>query len=416
MADEPKGTDATTTDVDSTHGSDAFVDTMTDRFERLDREAEGEDAGEDDDKGDAGAKAKKGKGDSADETEGEDEDADADESADGSAEHTDEDTSDDGSDGSESESDEDSGAGDEAEHADDESDSANDDDADGDDTADNEADDANTGDEGDDADEDASAETKATLEAAGADTKLEDVPKQYRPLIEKKLRGIDSAFTRIQQEFAEFRKEKVRFRADEQFRKENPDAVVVELLRADPDLLDRVNTKLDELADGGKAKEYDDDVKKKRTKAVEKVNDELTAIDKRIERGEAVADLASSEAQRLGLPWKYAERVIETEILRRVNAGKAGDVTDDEVKTLVAAEAKEYRIHTRGKRRDESKEAIKHRTIARKTTGSPVKRPPVGTKSPGPTRPKSKEIDYNNEDERLASLERAAEKIMPGRK
>lgn len=360
----------------------------------------------------------------------------------GSDEDAESDTSDD-PDGEESETDDDSDADADAEDTDadaDDADGEESDDADADDAGDAEADaDAeddedkkskskgktDADEEDDDADVEGDDDAKAVLAAAGADTKLEDVPKEYRSIIDKKLKSIDSVFSRVNQERTKFRQERAAMIAEEKFRADHSELYFAEALRADPGLMAKVNAELDKI-DGEDVDEKD---KPEREKALHKlVSDKrreardatdrayeahLAKVQKASERGEYVSNLLEKLSSKYEVPY----RIVEKEALKRLAElkadGKDMDIPDDELLQLVKDEAREHKRTERKGARTSSKERIKARTDGKRRVAP-------GSKAHGdapPAKPKDKKkqvVDSNNEESRIRAMMRTARRVLPG--
>lgn len=349
----------------------------------------------------------------------EDGDADAD---DDDEEHTDADTSDEADDEPSDDSDADSSDADDAEHTDEESDSAEDGDAtDDDDDAVDDDDDAETGaaDDKDDEDDAASAETKAALARAGADLTLEDVPEKFRPMLEKKIKGIDAAFTRYAQEAAETRKVRAEAEAFKRFQKDNPGLVLAEMLHnkdgtLNQELFDELNAKLRELADPTVAEAFQIVVQKKKDDARAAVTEEIGKEDRTEARIVEVETTTRKLAADQGVPFWIADEAIGTAYLLKKRADPNSDLTKEEIAATVARVAKNYRLEHRTTKRNDSKDEIRTRTENRKKN-TPTKKP-ASASSPRPNGKKPEVVDYNSEESRQRAMLKSARRIIPGGK
>lgn len=366
-----------------------FISRVADKYEKEDSaHASREDGVEDDGEGNE---------------EGATEESGDDEST-GTDEHTDAGTSTDDPDGEAAESEEDSAASDDDEHPDDEE---------SDDSEEN----AETEEEGaeeddDDADE-PSDETKAKLAKAGADLKLDDIPKEYRSIVQKKLANIDSAFSRVNQEATAFRAERTRLKAEEKFRADNPDMDIAERLIANPDLIEKVQARIDKLADADQAEAFKIIVKDKRKGAEDAVVAESSEAEKFQSRVGEVVKYAEQRASTAGLPWKRAEKAVAYAIAMKPAGGK--DLTNEEIDAVIKAEAKDYTEEQRSAKRTASKETIQTRTNLRKAAVPGVKRP-TSTQSPRPAAAKAAKVNNDSEESRHAAMMKTARRVMPGTK
>jgi hypothetical protein len=367
---------------DSDDKSSSFVSRMAAKYEKEDsdtlsaEDGDGdEDGAEDDDHDDAddsdAGHAKKGT--SADDPDGDDDaESDDDPADDDDDEHTDDDESDD---------------------------SGDDDDADDED------------DEGEnDEEDDASDETKARLAKAGADLTLEDIPKEFRGIVEKKLRGVDQAFSRITQEATAFRADRTRFEAEEAFRKEHPAMFLAEMLANDDTLFDKVNAQFAEIADPLQAKAFKIVVEDTRKKAAEAIDAKYNGAAKQEERVAHVQSLTVRLAAQSGLPARLAEASVALAIMAK--PANARDLTDEEITRIVETETKEFMRTNRSARREKSKKQIADRTKAKKAAPPATRGTSVA--SPRPGKQKSRPVDMNNEESRVGAMLRSAKRIMPG--
>lgn len=339
----------------------------------------------------------------------------ADDDDQGTEEHTEAGTSTDDSDGNADESEKDSTGDDDTDHTagDESTESATGDEAtDGDDSTETT--------EEDEVEEDpASDATKAALTARGADLTLTDVPTEYRGIVEKKLRNVDAAFTRIQQEAATFRSERAKFVAEERFRAENPHLAIVEAIQAGGDeLFEKVNEELGKLGDSTLAEAFKIVVKDKRQAMVQAVESERDKVEQEWrqwqERSQHVETTARAVATKAGLPWRIAERAIEAALLRKPE--NARDITDDEIQRVIADEAKEHTTIVREQTRAASKALVQTRTATRKAAPPSTGKRPASSASPRPAATKAKPVDYNSEESRQARMMESARRIAPGMK
>lgn len=381
----------------------AFIARMADKYDKLDeaRERGDEVPGDDEEEGEGEAE-RKGTTDAHDDSDDDD------------SEDPETDTSDDDADGPSSESGEGSDETDEGDHTeDDESEESTDEE-----TTDDEDDDA-TGEEDagagtveeDEEDAALSEEFAKVAKALEMPVSLDDIKDPTaRQLVAKKIKAMDAGYTRAMQHLKSFRDEQATFQAERKFVAENPDLVVIELLRKDPDLIDRVNARMENLGNEDVAKAFEITVRDKRAEATKAITDAYAQQEQLVERANHVESLAKRLAQTAGLPWEFAESAVERELLRR-DPGKR-DLTDDEVQAIVKAEAKNYNAHVRAHRREATKADVKHRLAGKKPT--PGSKPAARAASPKPTAGKQKALNWSKEEERHARMMESARRIKPG--
>lgn len=256
-----------------------------------------------------------------------------------------------------------------------------------------------------------SDETKALLAGKGADLTIEDVPQEYRPIVEKKLRGIDAAFTRIAQEATAFRRDRTQFEAEQRFRQENPALVIVEMLQAHPELFDEVNAQFDKLDDATQAEAFKIVVKDKRESAVKAVESQYSEEERLYNRAVEVETTAKSLAAKANLPWRLAERAVEAALLRK--PAESRDLTDAELQQVIADEAKAYQQETRATTRAASKTLVQQRAAAKKAA-PPAAKKPASAASPRPVAKKARPLNHDSEEARQARMMETARRIIPG--
>lgn len=333
-------------------------------------------------------------------------------------EDTDSDTSADDRDGGTDDSEEDSSEDDADEHtADDESEDSDDDATDGDDDSDEaEEDDESAESEDDDDDTAISEDFREVAERSDIPTTLDDVKDPAgRRLVAQKLRAMDAGYTQMAQKLTAFRKDEARLRAEEKFRTENPDLVIVEMLKkGGEELLKKVNARQERLVDPDAEEVFDSLVEGRRAKATREVEATLSASDRLAERVGHVENLTWRLAAKANLPREYAERAIENAILRLPKGSR--DLTDSQIAEIVQNEARVYTRHARAGQRERSREVVRERTANRKSASRPGSKTPASAASPKPGVRKEPKIDYNDEDSRQNAMMRTARRLFKGAK
>jgi hypothetical protein len=397
------------TDSTTTEGTpatpEARMDALVARFEAEDRKA-GAVATADEDAADDAADS------------GSNDDEGSDDASSDDSEHTDEDT-DDQSDGADGESDEDS---DEDDDTDTDGEDADESDEESDDDEDGDADDQSG--EGDE-DDSAADGTKAALTKHGADLSLDDIPEKFRGIVEKKLKGIDAAYTRAAQEATSFRAKERSIRAEEKFRSDNPELVIVEMLRKGGDeLFEKVNKTWNRIDPGVEGNDeqtlrdnamlLDERIENRRGKAVQAIDaemQELTAIN---DMASKVEQSARASAAKHKVPWSDTiDGLLEAAILRKAPAERAKGLTETEVDQVVSKFAQDHHRTTRANKRDDSRDRVKTRTENRRGP-KPTVRPPKATASAGSPRPGKVKVDQSDPEARIRAMMKTAKRVMPG--
>jgi hypothetical protein len=208
--------------------------------------------------------------------------------------------------------------------------------------------------------------------------RLEDLPEEARPLVEKRLKEMNAAFTRAQQEATTFRQEKAAYEAEKAYRQSNPvDAIVADLL-ASPRLLEQVNEELTKLTEPVYA-----EAKTKERETNQKIA-RLEAEDRRRQaefyetRAGHVEDYTESLAASEGVPFALVEPLVAAAIEKNRN------ITDEQVAAIVKQYAPIYRRSVGAHKREAKKDLAKQKVADRKTAGLTVKPGASSAKAPAP--------------------------------
>lgn len=257
-----------------------------------------------------------------------------------------------------------------------------------------------------------SALTKTALTARGADLTLSDVPEKYRPIIEKKVKAVDAAFTRVMQEATAYRPERTQFLAEKKFREENPEMVIVEMLRKDPLLFDKVDALNATLGDETVARAFGVVLKDKRAAAIQAIEAEVTGAEKFEARIAEVEGIVAKRAAELGVPEWIADQAVGNVVSNALREKR--DATNDEIAAAIAGAAKKYLGERRGQKREQSKETIKSRAEGRRVA-PPANKKPAAAASPGaPGQKKKQAVDWKSEDSRVNRILETTRRVKPG--
>lgn len=336
----------------------------------------------------------------------------------GDAEHTAPGTSD-KPDGAKSESGGESADDDDDEHTDDADDAA-DDSADGDTaTKDGDVEAKQEDDEKEEDPETAIAEdTKALLAARGADLKLDDVPQEFRPLIERKLRGIDQAFTRTMQEATTFRAERALFQAEQAFQAQHPELMIADLLRKHPELEGKVIEAGPDVDDEASMSAFDKRVADTRQATKQAVEQAAKEAHEAMVEAHHRADDRVATALRLSAAAGIEFGLVEPALILAVRAKPEGeqDLTDEEMATVIARAASLLKKPVRKALREQSRDKVKQRTERRIATAVPARDGTTPSQPATPAPKKAPEVDFSDEDSRRNRMMQTAIRIKPGQK
>lgn len=227
---------------------------------------------------------------------------------------------------------------------------------------------------------------KEALAKHGAPS-LADIPPEARPLVEKRLKEMQAAFTRAQQEQTAFRKEKATYDARLAYEKANPVDAIVERLLATPTLLEQVNEELTKLAEPvyAEAKTMRRDAAKDR--ALVEAEQARKQAEFRESRALHVEQLAETLAVKAGIPLALVEESVAYVIREK------GDITDQELSSIIDAKSKVFKRHV-GVHKREDRKSIAKLKVEDQKAGLTVKPGRATSATPaGKSAPKAKNIE-----------------------
>jgi hypothetical protein len=221
---------------------------------------------------------------------------------------------------------------------------------------------------------------QAAMAAEHASLSLDALPEAARPIVQKKIKDLESGWHNSMRKLAADRKDIATVKAEERFRTERPDDFVVTMLLADPTLMDRVNAKLDEVTASPTAREaHGVVVERAREKAKAA---EFAALDAEKARGKRAAEVekigrAASTAVQVPYELAGVEAMIAAHIAIK------GEITEPEIKGIVAERATLWKKHLREQDRLKAGKYASDKAKDIRTAGLAV-RPATGT-TPAPS-------------------------------
>lgn len=267
------------------------------------------------------------------------------------------------------------------------------DDADGDDAADEADPDADAGvddpdeeDEDDKSkkgkkDEDDDSEFGKRARDAKLPTSIDDLPDEAKPLVQKRLKEMESGFTRLMQKQAEFRTEQRQFRTEERYRETHKVEWLVQELLKDPKLEDQVASELEKLREDSPylreaasvvakdhraraAKDIADQEAEERKESERLEKEDREQAEWIVRRGSQVETLARKACEKNGIQF---DRGVEAAIAYEIS--EQGDIEDQRIAEIVKEMAVERGRSTRAVRREERKRLVEGKTeTARKAS------------------------------------------------
>jgi hypothetical protein len=226
--------------------------------------------------------------------------------------------------------------------------------------------------------EEDTAALKESLAKHGA--RLEDVPEEARPLVEKRLKEMNAAFTRAQQEATTFRAEKAQYEAQVAYERQNPVDAIIHRLQSDPLLLSKVNEELERLNEPVYAQAKDIERQTNQKLAILEAENQRRRTEFLETRVMHVEHLAESVAASEGIPFALVEGLVAAAIA----TSPKGDITDEEVKQIVKQAADPYRRSIGAHKREAKKSLAKQKVQDRKTAGLTVKPGSASAPTPPP--------------------------------
>lgn len=206
---------------------------------------------------------------------------------------------------------------------------------------------------------------KSAAERNGLPISLKDIPKEARPLVQKRLKEMEAGFTRAMQGAREYRAKEAEWRGERQFIEEHPADFILELYNKNPALIAEVDKQLERLEDPEFKRMRMRDIAHNRRDSQDKASRSLS----REERANAVEDYARRQAQAEGVPFDLIiEPAIANELLSR--PAKERDITNEEIDTIVKGLARKYRKATGQQRRVEKQTYNRDKVRDRKQTGA----------------------------------------------
>jgi hypothetical protein len=240
-------------------------------------------------------------------------------------------------------------------------------------------------------DEDSDTEFDRAAKSAKLPTRLDDLPEEARPVVEKRLKDMEAGFTRLSQQATEFRAEQREFRAEERYREAHPAEFLASMLVKDPALEDQVATLLEKLRDdedptsreaaAALEKQHRDDAAEEIAKAEKVEREQSQQLEARISE---VETLARAACKKNGISF---DRGVEAAIAYEIR--DQGDIENDRIKEIVDEMAAERGRSQRAVKREERKRIIQGKTEAARRA-SPM-RPGTG-RAGGSSRPPAKEL------------------------
>lgn len=244
-------------------------------------------------------------------------------------------------------------------------------------------------------------EVQASLEKHGLKVKLDDLPAEARPLVQKKLDHMQAVVTRALQEHRAYRKDEQEFRAEQRFREEHPELAVAEILAAKPELIEKVQEWLDKTADPDKAKLFKIEVDDARKLGRDAIAADVAAKDHANQRADEIKTYTRRACANLNVPYDTVIKAVKLALLGKDTAD--GDLSQDELDAVIADEARIIKRHSAARVREDRKADIRARTKDRRES-TPAVRVGSGAAAPAPSRKPAPKNDAEFTEQFLSKI------------
>ena len=251
---------------------------------------------------------------------------------------------------------------------------------------------------------DAAKAFTTALEAQGVNVAklLEDVPAEFRPILEKKAKELQAGFTKARQADREQFKDTVTLRAEMRLMKERPADLIVEQILKSPALAEQINAKLDQLDKmdqldgkaGAAASAHQESVKRARETAVTAEQTAAVAADTEARHIDAITQAGIRAARAAGVPFQAG---VEDAIAAQLALGNL-NITVEDITKIAQEKAAVWERSTRAVRREATKDYAKNKAKARRTAGLPI--PPGAGSAAAP----QAKVGPQNDDEFVAHM------------
>lgn len=183
----------------------------------------------------------------------------------------------------------------------------------------------------------------AAMAAERAPLSLDAIPEAARPVVQRKMKDLEAGFTRAMQKLGAERKEVAAVKAERRFQEERPDDYVVTLLLSQPDLMARVNKKLEEIEGSPAAREaHSIVVERAREKALATEEQALAREKADIKRAKDIEMMGRAAAKAAGVPFEMG---VEADIAAYLKIN--GEVSEADIRSIAAEKARIWKAELR---------------------------------------------------------------------
>ncbi len=238
-------------------------------------------------------------------------------------------------------------------------------------------------------------EARAELVKHGLKMTMDDVPKEYRPLVKAKIDNAEIAVQRALNGARAYRKEEAQYRAARAFDEQRPALRVMELLhdkdgKLNEELYEQVNALMAEMETPSGKKLFVKDVRDERLAIQQAIEAQRTVIEQTESRGSEMVTYVARACARLGLPFMSTSKLVAAEVALREHPEQG--LTDREIDAILGDVLRDRKKDLGEKKAADKKDAIRGRTLDKKTTT------PAGKGGSGAPAPAKKPMPKNDEE------------------
>lgn len=226
-------------------------------------------------------------------------------------------------------------------------------------------------DEEEDEDESIDDEFRAAADRHQLPTAFDDIvrklPKDVRATARQafgqRLHAMESGFHAAMQDARGYRREQAKTQLEAKWVADHPIDHIIELLDANPKLLEQLNAELTDRQTPAYDKAKKLDLKRERKELADQADAAAAAYDQRVARAQTVETSARDLCRKLGVP--YEDYVDQALYIAIVNDPKR-DITDAAVRELVTQKAKAWQKQTGTRRREAKAEYVRTKHAERR--------------------------------------------------
>lgn len=233
--------------------------------------------------------------------------------------------------------------------------------------------DDDTDDDVDDEDDDSDEEFQQAADKHKIPLKLDDLPEETRPFVEKKLKAMEKGYTRAMQDARSYRHEKAQYDAERAYQRDHFDQFLADALVADPSLVEKVNAEIDRRKDPTYATAIAKEREVTQRETELNAKEALAQQEAKNVRGEAIESYTRDAAKEAGIPFA----LIEPAVVLAITSNPGKEFTEAQVDAIIAQQAEVYKKHVGAVKGAKTREYAKAKADDAKNAG--IAKPRSGT-------------------------------------